>query len=162
MSLELFLDQMSSTNRDVTKDVKTLFQCLIPTDASVKNKKPSPPLVRFHWGDGQENFLAYVKSVQAKYTLFGQEGKPIRAACTLSLEEMPEDADKQNPTSGTLEIHASHTVVEGDTLHSIAYSEYRNPNEWRRIAEENGIDDPMRLETGRRLLIPPPDRAVGN
>ena len=37
----------------------------------------------------------------------------------------------------------------------IAFREYDDPAQWRRIAEANGIDDPLALQPGRRLLIPP-------
>jgi nucleoid-associated protein YgaU len=37
----------------------------------------------------------------------------------------------------------------------IAAREYEDPAEWRRIADANGIDDPLQLEPGRRLMIPP-------
>ena len=33
--------------------------------------------------------------------------------------------------------------------------EYEDPGEWRRIADANGIDDPFRLEPGKKLIIPP-------
>lgn len=155
LSLEMFLDHTDSPSADVSEDVATLFRCLVPTDDSITANTPSPPHVRFMWGQAGENFLAYIKSVSAKYTLFRPDGKPIRAVCMLSLEEIPETAEKTNPTSGTPEIHRARTVVAGDTLQSIAYAEYRQPALWRLIAETNGIDDPMRLRSGTRLLIPP-------
>jgi nucleoid-associated protein YgaU len=46
-------------------------------------------------------------------------------------------------------------VGRGDTLQSIAFKEYDDAGEWRRIAEANGIDDPLELAPGKRLLIPP-------
>jgi hypothetical protein len=153
----MFLDHTDSTSGDVTTDVDTLFRCLVPTDESIANNTPSPPNVRFIWGHAGESFLAYVKSVTAKYTLFRTDGKPIRAVCTLSLEEIPEPPQKTNPTSGTLEVYRARTIVAGDTLQSIAYAEYREPSLWRIIAEANSVDDPMRLRVGARLLIPPID-----
>jgi nucleoid-associated protein YgaU len=53
----------------------------------------------------------------------------------------------------------THTVVEGDSLQSIAYAEYGNPGLWRAVAEVNGIDDPMRPPTGASLLLPSPEEA---
>jgi len=46
-------------------------------------------------------------------------------------------------------------VKRGETLHSIAESEYRNAGEWRRIADANNIDDPLAVQPGSKLLIPP-------
>jgi nucleoid-associated protein YgaU len=48
-------------------------------------------------------------------------------------------------------------VRDGDTLQSIAFAHYRDPTRWRRIAEANAIDDPMRLRRGASLTIPRDD-----
>lgn len=155
LSLELFLDR-TVTRGDVSKEVETLFACLSPYPPTLQSKKPSPPFVRFCWGTTIE-FTAFVKSVNAKYMLFDQKGAPLRAVCTISLEEIPEDAARQNPTSGGLASLRMRTVVAGDTLPSIAYSEYGDPTLWRLVAESNGIDDPLRLRPGEKLRIPSAD-----
>jgi nucleoid-associated protein YgaU len=46
-------------------------------------------------------------------------------------------------------------MKRGDTLQAIAHAEYDDPREWRRIADTNGIDDPMSLRPGNKLLVPP-------
>jgi nucleoid-associated protein YgaU len=51
-------------------------------------------------------------------------------------------------------------VGAGDTLHSIAWDEYGNASWWRALAEFNGIDDPLRVNPGVRLLIPTSDEAA--
>jgi nucleoid-associated protein YgaU len=45
-------------------------------------------------------------------------------------------------------------VVEGDSLASISFQEYRDPNKWRALAEANNIDDPMRVKVGTVLIVP--------
>ena len=47
------------------------------------------------------------------------------------------------------------TVKMGETLALIAHEEYDDPAEWRRIADANGIEDPLNLTPGTRLLVPP-------
>jgi nucleoid-associated protein YgaU len=158
LSLELFLDR-SFTRGDVSKEVETLFACLTPYPPTLQSKKPSPPFVKFCWGSTIE-FTAFMKSVNAKYTLFDQNGTPLRAVCTVSLEEIPAKVPGQNPTSGGLAPVRMHTVVAGDTLHSIAYSEYGDPMLWRIVAETNDIDDPLRLRPGTKLHIPAADDAL--
>ena len=71
----------------------------MPTDESLGKKKASPPLVVLQWGTSRASPRSST-SVQAKYTLFTADGTPIRATCNVSLEEMPGDPLKQNPTSG--------------------------------------------------------------
>jgi nucleoid-associated protein YgaU len=153
LTLELFFDATDAMDSSVVTRVDQLFSCCVPTDASLSRKKSSPPLVILHWGK-VTSFVAFVTSVQAKYTLFTPDGTPIRATCSVSLEEMPGEPPKQNPTSGALAARALRTLVAGDTLASIAYREYGDPAFWRPLAAFNEIDDPMRLQRGLSLLIP--------
>src|SRR5205823_924597 len=146
-------------NGSVLKDIELLFQCCTPTQASLAANAPSPPFVLFGWGPTM-SFLAYVKSVSVKYSLFKPDGTPIRATGTVSLEEIPLNMPRQNPTSGGLAAHRTHTVVAGDTLASISYREYRNPAYWRALAHANNIEDPMRLPSGTRLMVPAPEEAA--
>ena len=57
---------------------------------------------------------------------------------------------KQSPDHAKL-----YTVRRGDTLQGIAMAEYDDPREWRRIADTNGITNPMSLPPGTKLLVPP-------
>jgi nucleoid-associated protein YgaU len=46
-------------------------------------------------------------------------------------------------------------VSEGDRLDWIAYREYNDASEWRKIAEANRITNPLALQPGMVLVIPP-------
>ena len=104
-------------------------------------------------------FQGVLKSVSAKYTMFNSDGTPSGPRRTISLEEVPTDPKKTNPTRVP---HAGRRVVvgAGDSLHSIAYAEFGTPTLWRGLAQFNGIDDPLRVPPGTRLLIPTADEAV--
>jgi nucleoid-associated protein YgaU len=153
LTMEMFFDASGKQDGSVVKAVEQLFGCMVPTDQSAGQKKPSPPLVVLSWG-AITSFPAFVTSVSAKYTLFTAGGLPIRAACSVSLEEMPSESGKQNPTSGSDAVRRSHTVVEGDSLASIAYAEFGDATAWRALARFNAIDDPLRCRPGTRLLLP--------
>jgi nucleoid-associated protein YgaU len=153
LTLEMFFDASGKQDDAVVQRVDKLFACCAPTDASLKQNKGSPPWVLFRWGK-LTGFLAYVASVQVKYTLFTAAGLPIRATCTVALEEIAGDPPKQNPTSGGLVPRRVHTIIEGDTLAGIAYSEYGKATLWRAVAAANGIDDPMRLRPGTSIMLP--------
>lgn len=152
LTVEMFLDASGKPAGDVSKKVKVLTDACIPTQTSKGKGKPLPRGVRFGWGSF--NFEGYIEKVSAKYTLFRPNGTPIRAACTITMKELPHGVAGQNPTSGSRYALASHQVVEGDTLAGIAYQEYGDPALWRGIAETNDIDDPLTLSPGRTLLIP--------
>jgi hypothetical protein len=156
MTLEMFFDATMNNGEDVVEAVDNLFRCCVPTDKTVSSKKPMPPLVVFKWG-GVESFPAFVTQVQAKYTRFTTNGTPIRALCTVSLEQIDIDPGKQNPTSGALAPERVHTMVTGDSLALVAYSEYGDPTLWRPLAAYNRVDDPMRIAPGTQLLLPAAD-----
>jgi nucleoid-associated protein YgaU len=156
LTIEMFLDATDTMNASVVKRVEELFTCCVPTPETVDTKTPSTPWVVLHWGD-LRGFAAVVTNVSAKYTLFTAGGTPIRAVCAVTLEEMPTDVARQNPTSGSLVVRDVHQVVAGDTLESLAYRTYGDPALWREIAHANNIDDPMRLRPGRTLLLPAPE-----
>ncbi|MFC4555537.1 LysM peptidoglycan-binding domain-containing protein [Georgenia faecalis] len=153
LALEMFFDASSTQDDSVVKRVDRLFACCVPTSASHDQKKDSPPWVLFRWG-GLTGFLAYIGSVQAKYTLFTSSGVPIRAVCTVTLSELAGEAPRQNPTSGSPVPRRVHTLVEGDTLAGIAYREYGDPALWRALADANGLDNPFRLRPGSTVLVP--------
>jgi nucleoid-associated protein YgaU len=153
LALEMFFDASRTMDDSVVKAVEKLFECCVPTPESLKKRKGSPPWVIFRWG-GLTGFPAFVSSVTAKYTLFTPGGTPIRAVCTVAIEEIAGELGGQNPTSGALTAQDTHVLVAGDTLASVAFRRYGNPHMWRVIAEANDIDDPMRLPVGTTLLVP--------
>ncbi len=153
LSLEMFFDATDKMDASVVRRVEELFACCVPTESTRQAKKGSPPWVVFHWGS-MVGFPSFISSVSAKYTLFTPGGTPVRALCTVTLEEISGEQPGQNPTSGALASRDIHVVVAGDTLHSVAHRAYGRPDLWREIAEANGIDDPMRLRPGTELLVP--------
>jgi hypothetical protein len=163
LTLEMFLDATDKMGDQVVKTVEKLFTCCVATEESRQGTKasPSPPWVIFKWG-GMTGFPAYVSTVTAKYTLFTPGGIPVRAVCTLNLEEVSGELGGQNPTSGALAARDEQVLVAGDTLQSVAYRSYGNAELWRPIAEANDIDDPMRLRPGSRLLVPALEEVIAN
>lgn len=153
LALEMFFDASGKQDDAVVQRVEKLFSCCTPTAASLKQNKGSPPWVLFRWGQ-LTGSLSYIASVQVKYTLFTAAGVPVRATCTVSLEEIAGDPPKQNPTSGGLVPRRVHVLLEGDTLAGIAYAEYGDASLWRSVAAANRIDDPMRLRSGTSVLLP--------
>ncbi len=155
LQMEIFFDEFE-TGRQVASKVKTLLDWIKPTPASVQKKKPEPPILEFGWGENGalSGFRCYLKSVSAKYTMFRPDGTPTRATANITLEEVPIDPKKTNPTSGAIHGRRTHVVHEGDSLASVAYAEYGDAALWRGLAAFNEIDDPLRLAPGTRILVP--------
>ena len=162
VNMQIFFDDWEAAMGDVTKDVEKLFKWCTPSHKSIGRDTPHPPLLRLIWGSNlhlaERKF--YLASVNAKYTMFGRTGNPLRATADISLKESPDEPGAQNPTSGSIHARATHLISEGDTLQSIATEEYGNPGFWRGLALFNDIDDPLRLNLGSRILIPSRDEAA--
>jgi len=116
-----------------------------------------PPQVFFTWGAGWgegpgeiHTGMWFVTGLDVNYTMFLPNGTPVRCTCKLTLTEVPKPPTKSSPDTAHVYL-----VSRSDTLQGIANKEYDDPAEWRRIAEANGIDDPLHVQPGRRLLIPP-------
>ena len=52
-------------------------------------------------------------------------------------------------------LSKQHVVKARDTLISIANDEYADSTKWRLIAEANNLDDPLAVQPGQTLIIPP-------
>jgi hypothetical protein len=156
LSVDLFLDATFALSNTVEDQVEALLGCCVPTNQSIQADRPSPPWVRLEWGLGRSMaFTACVTSVKATYTLFGADGSPKRATCSVELQEIGGSVPKQNPTSGSPESGVAHEVRTGDSLASLAFRQYGDAGQWRVIAEANGIIDPERLIPGTTLVFPP-------
>lgn len=155
LSLDVFLDATATHDDSVEAAVEQLMTACVPTASSLGRKKPSTPWVRFDWGTSKTtSFDGILSSLSVSYTLFDVDGKPLRASCSLTIEEASVDLAGQNPTSGSKEARRMHVVVAGDSLPLLAWREYGDATAWRTIAEANDIDDPMQLAPGTELLVP--------
>ncbi|MFD9941006.1 hypothetical protein ACFWYW_10110 [Nonomuraea sp. NPDC059023] len=153
LTLEMFFDASDTMDDKVVKAVEKLFTCVVPTDRTLANAQSCPPWVVLRWGL-LNGFTAFVSDVAARFTLFTPGGLPIRAVCSVTMEEVAGVPSKQNPTSGALGAVEVHVVVAGETLAAVAYRAYGDPALWRAVAEANDVDDPLRLRPGTRLLLP--------
>jgi hypothetical protein len=118
-----------------------------------QNKVP-PPEVAFEWGVFR--FVAVITNMTQRFTLFKQDGTPVRAKVDVTFTQHKdlEDYPGQNPTSGGGPVQSVRTIIGGDRLDNIAYEVYGDATKWRRIAEYNKIDNPFVLQSGQHLTIP--------
>ncbi len=119
------------------------------------------PTVTFSYGPPEMGFLymTQLQNVTVRYTRFTREGIPVRASVDLNMKEQPSllGGLPTNPTSGGLPGRKSHTVSAGENLQSVAVDNYGAPGLWRKIAETNDIDDPLRVRPGAPVYLPNPD-----
>ena len=154
---DIWFDTFESRENVRTKYIDKLERFSMPH----KEGDHAPPNLRFEWGKftGKANAntlpIFVLEALDVEYTMFLADGTPVRAKVTISLREATPPTEQQQPANKSPDHAKLVTVRRGDTLQAIAYKEYDTPAEWRRIAEANNIDDPMRLEPGAKLLVPP-------
>jgi nucleoid-associated protein YgaU len=155
LTLQLLFDATLLTPQVSVKDATAkLFDAMNASknEGGAKNKS-RPPALTFAWGGF--SFAGVAKSLTVQYQLFRPDGEPIRADVKLALMQWDVEGPKgQNPTTRSSSALGSHVVRDGDSLPSIAYRVYGDPTRWRAIAEENRIDNPFRLRSGRALRLP--------
>ncbi len=155
VTLKILLDAFAVPPVPPMVVIKQLKLLTLPTPQSLAIGDAKPSMVTFGWGPNIIMQQAIVTSVAVAYERF-LLGMPVRATATVTLKAvpLPFPLGATNPTSGGLATMRTRTVVEGDTLASIAFEEYQDPNMWRALAEANNIDDPMRVKEGTVLMVP--------
>ncbi len=113
-----------------------------------------PPVVMFSWGKTQ--FQSVLVHLKLRFTLFNQQGIPLRAFAQIELREFsPAKQQHQKKPRNSPDHTKKRVVVEGETLAQISQQEYGTPHSWRLIAKHNSIADPLDLKAGLVLLVPP-------
>jgi nucleoid-associated protein YgaU len=153
MDVKIVLNQFAIPPLPPEATIDILKLAMAPTEASQALNASKPPTVTYGWGTNIIMPEAYITALEITYKRF-LLGTPVLAEVVVSLEAVPSVIPGTNPTSGGLTSRRTHTVVEGDTLASIAFAEYRSAGKWRALAIVNGIDDPMRVRPGTELIVP--------
>jgi nucleoid-associated protein YgaU len=152
LRLELFFDTYGTPD-SVEKYTRQVYNL---TTIEKHGDMHRPPVCRLVWGCYSfADFLWVVTSLTQTFTLFRNDGTPVRA--TLSCDFRQWRSEKMEERALNLrspDVAKTRVVRRGETLSSIAGEEYADPALWRPIAEANGIDNPRRLEPGKALLIP--------
>lgn len=104
----------------------------------------------------RNSFRGVVESVRQQFTLFSNQGVPLRATVNLVLREFrPLETQLSELGLSSPDRTHGHVLSAGDTLSSVAGIYYSQPNSWRAIAAENDVTDPRRIHPGRLLTVPP-------
>jgi hypothetical protein len=152
LSFTVLLDEWEAPPGPLATDVGEMVKKLCPDATAPQAQSSQPPVMSFIWG--KYHFKGYVTSVNATYTLFRRDGSPARAEVQISMKGNHEPLLATNPTSGGPAGRNTRQLLEGDSLQSMSFREYGDPNLWRAIADINGVDDPLAVPPGTHLLLP--------
>jgi hypothetical protein len=158
LTMELFFDttefgMSEAPVLDVRVRTEPLYQLV-----QIQSNTHAPPRIRFIWGAGL-SFRAIIESIQQKFTLFNPLGIPLRATLTVTFKEyqtLEEQLTKLNLQS--TDHRKKRLVKKNDTLALIAFREYGDASQWRRIFEDKAneklIENPRRLIPGSEIIVP--------
>lgn len=166
LSMELFLDDYTDpegpTSRErkeqnpVMTRLRDLSKLLL-----VDSKIHAPSPVRFNWGPME--FTAIIEKLSRKVTMFQPDGTPARATLSVTFKEYRTLKQQvESPRRESADKSKRRVVVGRDRLWLLAAREYNDPNEWRRIAEANDLDDPREIAPGDWLELPPMENPNGS
>lgn len=159
LTMELFFDTYTTEENVKKMDVRELtgpISKLLDIDSNLH----APPVCEFIWGDhppdGQLGFKAIIERLTQKFTMFTNDGMPVRATLNVTFKEYKTIAE-QLVEIGRQSADRTKRVVfkESDSLWKFAADEYDDSNRWRLLAEKNNIDNPRLVESGRELVVPP-------
>ena len=95
--------------------------------------------------------MGVVSDLRQNFTLFSNDGRPLRAMVNVQFREYLDIERDQIETDPEV---STYVVQRGDTISSIATAVYGDPTRWRAIAQINGLTNPRRIEAGTVLNIP--------
>jgi nucleoid-associated protein YgaU len=149
LSFELIFDTY-----DAGKNVRETTDKLEKLGA-VHQELHRPPVLLLTWGTGL-TFKCVLERFNLRYTLFLEDGTPVRAVANCTFVEFTHPDEQLRMTPRHSPDRTKRRILrEGETLSGIAGREYEDPTQWRLIADANGIIDPLSVKPGTELRIPP-------
>lgn len=157
LTMELYFDTYTDFGgRDVTQETGKLAALL-----RVDGDTHAPPRVQFRWG--QFSFKAVIEKLSQKFTMFLADGTPVRATLNVSFKQFKPIAEQlADPRRNSADKTKRRILSADDSIWLLANREYGHPQDWRRIARANRIDDPRAIRPGTALVVPPLDDQAGD
>jgi hypothetical protein len=150
LKLTLHFDSQAE-GKDVRNYTDNLWKMVLINEDKLdaKTGKGQPPTVVFDWG--KLHFKAIITNLSQQFTLFTEAGIPLRCKVDVDLQQyMDEPGETGTAQSGsTTSASASTTAVQGQRLDNMT----ENPNDQRRVAENNNIDNPLNVPAGTQLRM---------
>lgn len=150
LTMELFFDTYTNNGGSDVRDETNKIAKLLDIDPDLH----APPPVQFVWGS--LTFNAVIERLTQRFTMFLENGVPVRATLNVTFKEyrtISEQLDPKPPKSS--DWTKRRVLAEQDRLCLIAAAEYDDPSVWRVIADENEIENPRVLQPGREIRLPP-------
>lgn len=136
----------NSRDLNVVDDVRKLKALTF-----IQANQHKPPMCKFSWSSFE--FKGYITSLNVEYTMFLDDGTPVRAKVSLSMSGA-EVGTEAKISFESPDRTKNKLIQENKQLWELAYEEYSDASQWREIAKANNINNPLYLQSGTRLVIP--------
>lgn len=156
LTMELLFNTYNNNGDGKTEDVRN-YTGQIAQLLEIDSATHAPPICRFVWGDGNGHlsFQAIIERLTQKFTMFLDDGTPVRATLNVTFKEYKTVTEQVKELKLESADHTKRVIFkEGDSLWALAAQEYNDAGAWRIIAEKNNLDNPRAVESGRELIIP--------
>jgi hypothetical protein len=152
LTMDLFFDTYTDMGSSDVRNETDKISVFLDIDPELH----APPPVLFVWG--KLRFKAVIERLTQRFTMFREDGVPVRATLNVTFKEYKTIAEQLAPPPGPKESSdwsKRRIVAENDRLCLIAAIEYEDPAVWRVIADANDIENPRLLQPGQEILLPP-------
>ena len=151
ISLEFFFDGTGVIDSD--QSVRERIEGFLEL-TSYQGEAHQPFYLHLWWKSF--NFRGIRTKADVTYTLFDRDGEPLRATLAITLREaLPPEEVTRDENNTSPDLYQTWRVAEGDTLDLIAHRVYGDSGYWRPIAAANRLVNPLSLDPGRVLRLPP-------
>jgi len=158
LSVDLLFDTYDTPEPEAAKrSVRKVYTDKLMHLTTVEKHAGShrPPICRLQWGSQSIFFQGVVQQLEIQFTMFSAAGVPVRATARCTFKQwLPNSEDLRKQDLMSSDVAKVWVVKSGQSLATIASAEYGDPRAWRIIADANGIDNPLGLAPGTRLLLP--------
>ena len=114
--------------------------------------KDRPPIVTFRWG--KVTLVGVINDIKVRYLMFSRSGTPVRAEVSLQMTEWMIEEYTAESTLKYLPDSSAHRLVTVSPKQTITAVALDAGTDWRTIAEDNNIDDPLEdFIAGMALLL---------
>ncbi len=141
------------TQSDVREKTNKIAKLLMPAVEGTDRNRP--PICLFIWG--KFTYKGIIHKLDQKFIMFLGTGIPVRAELTFTFKSVatPQEYAEYMGIEACRKVW---TVKSSDRLDLIAHRALKNAALWRKIADENNIDDPIAFprthDIGKTLVIP--------
>jgi len=135
-------------------EVGAKLQALEDVIFKYEGNQHKPNYVKISWGDFIFNSM--LKQFSTEYTLFKEDGVPLRAKVSLAFVGFV-DAETREKRANNSSPDLTHVkeIRQGDSLPILCKEIYGNNKYYLQIAAINGITNFRRLKPGMKIIFPP-------